>query len=123
VLARGFPHSNSAIVHAGCDAEPGSLKARFNIAGNPLYDQLCRDLDVPFQRIGSLVLAFSEEERHALLERGARCIPHCDFPARESRTPLRIPAPERPARLAHRQVAFSAGWCNDGSRQPGAACP
>jgi glycerol-3-phosphate dehydrogenase len=74
-LADGSTKANSAIVHAGFDAEPGSLKARFNVAGNLLYDQLCTELSVPFKRIGSLVLAFSEAELpalRALKQRGER---------------------------------------------------
>lgn len=65
--------ANSAIVHAGFDAKPGSLKARFNVEGNALYEQMCEELSVPFIRNGSLVLAFAEEELPALrdlLERG-----------------------------------------------------
>ncbi|MHB1394689.1 MAG: FAD-dependent oxidoreductase [Clostridia bacterium] len=54
--------ANSAIIHAGYDAKPGSLKAKFNALGNPMYDEICRGLDVPFKRTGSLVLAFSDEE-------------------------------------------------------------
>ena len=67
-IADGSTKANSAIVHAGFDAAPGSLKARFNVKGNTLYDQVCKDLDVPFKRIGSLVLAFSEAELPALRE-------------------------------------------------------
>jgi glycerol-3-phosphate dehydrogenase len=65
--------ANSAIVHAGFDAAPGSLKARFNAQGNACYETLCQELCVPFKRIGSLVLALSAEEAPALqvlLERG-----------------------------------------------------
>lgn len=58
--------ANSAIVHAGYDAKPGTLKARFNALGNPMYDRLCEELDVPFKRIGSLVLAFSEDDMQTI---------------------------------------------------------
>jgi len=54
--------ANSAIIHAGYDAKPGSLKARFNALGNPMYDVICKELDVPFKRTGSLVVAFNNEE-------------------------------------------------------------
>jgi glycerol-3-phosphate dehydrogenase len=72
-VADGTTKANSAIVHAGFDAQPGSLKARFNVAGNARYEALCRDLDVPFRRNGSLVLAFTPAELpalHDLLDRG-----------------------------------------------------
>lgn len=31
----GTSKANSAIIHAGYDAVPGTLKARMNVAGNP----------------------------------------------------------------------------------------
>lgn len=61
-VANGTTKANSAIVHAGYDAEPGTLKSKFNKLGNPMFDKLCSDLDVPFKRIGSLVIACNEEE-------------------------------------------------------------
>lgn len=57
-VSNGTTKANSAIVHAGYDASPGSLKARFNAEGNFMMDKLCKELDVPFKRIGSLVVAF-----------------------------------------------------------------
>jgi glycerol-3-phosphate dehydrogenase len=74
-VANGTTKANSAIVHAGYDATEGSLKAKFNVRGNELYEDICTELDVPFKRIGSLVLAFNEEEIetiHELYERGKR---------------------------------------------------
>ena len=67
-VADATTKANSAIVHAGFDAKPGSLKARFNVAGNAMYDQVCEELAVPFKRNGSLVLAFSDDELPALHE-------------------------------------------------------
>lgn len=61
-VANGTTKANSAIVHAGYDAEPNSLKARFNVEGNRMMEQICKELDVPFKRIGSLVVAFNDEE-------------------------------------------------------------
>ena len=37
----GCSKANTAIVHAGYDAKPGTNKARFNVLGNPMFDQLC----------------------------------------------------------------------------------
>ncbi|MBC8589813.1 NAD(P)/FAD-dependent oxidoreductase [Wansuia hejianensis] len=61
-VANGTTKANSAICHAGYDAEPNTLKARFNVEGNKMMEDICRELDVPFKRIGSLVVAFSQEE-------------------------------------------------------------
>lgn len=61
-VSNGTTKANSAIVHAGYDAIPGSNKAKFNVLGNKMYENLCKELDVPFKRVGSLVLAFDEED-------------------------------------------------------------
>ena len=58
---------NSAIVHSGYDPLPGSLKAKFNVLGNKMMGEVCSDLDVEFSRIGSITVAFSEEEDQTLL--------------------------------------------------------
>lgn len=60
----GFETSmaNSAIIHSGYDPKPGTLKAKLNVRGNSLYDEICKDLDVEFKRIGSLTLAFNDEQ-------------------------------------------------------------
>ena len=65
-VAEGASKANSAIVHAGFDAKPGTNKAKFNVAGNRMFEDVCRELKVPFKRNGSLVLAFGEEEEKAL---------------------------------------------------------
>ena len=67
-VAEGATKSNSAIVHAGYDAKPGTNKALFNVLGNALFEAWCSELDVPFRRNTSLVVAFSPEERSTLKE-------------------------------------------------------
>ena len=54
--------ANSAILHAGYDPKPGSLNARLNVEGAKLAKEICRKLDVPRKQLGSLVVAFSEED-------------------------------------------------------------
>ena len=71
-LAEGATKANSAIVHAGFDAKPGSNKARFNVLGNARFEALCRALDVPFVRNGSCVVGFGPEDRAKLEELRAR---------------------------------------------------
>ena len=71
----GTSKANSAIVHAGFDAEPGSLMARFNAEGNRMMPALCDELGVEFDNIGSLVVCTSEESLpglESLLERGRK---------------------------------------------------
>ena len=65
-VAEGASKANSAIVHAGFDAKPGTNKAKFNVLGNRMFENTCKELKVPFKRNGSLVLAFSDEERKSL---------------------------------------------------------
>ena len=72
-VCTGTSKANSAIVHAGFDAKPGSYKALFNVRGNEMMEPLCRDLDIPYHRCGSLVLSFDQADRpqlEALLQRG-----------------------------------------------------
>lgn len=71
----GTSKANSAIIHAGYDATPGSRKAHFNILGNALMDDLSKELDIPFTRNGSLVVCTRAQERNgllALLEKGKK---------------------------------------------------
>ena len=67
-VAEGASKANSAIVHAGFDAKPGTNKAKFNVLGNRMFEDVCRELKVPFRRNGSLVLAFGADEEKALVE-------------------------------------------------------
>lgn len=60
--------ANSAIVHAGYDAPSYKLKGKFNTTGNLMYDKVCDDLDVPFKRCGSLVVAHDEYEMATIHE-------------------------------------------------------
>ncbi len=61
-VAMGSSRANSAIVHAGYDAKPGTLKAELNVQGNRMMEQAAHELGVPFKRIGSLVLCFDEKD-------------------------------------------------------------
>lgn len=74
-VADGTTKANSAIIHAGYDAKEGTLMAKYNVWGNKVTSQLCKDLDVRIKNIGSLVVAFSEEEKpmlQTLFERGLK---------------------------------------------------
>lgn len=74
-VVMGATKANSAIVHAGFDAEPGTNKAKYNVEGNRLMEEVTAELSVPFKRNGSLVLAFAAEDLEtlrALKERGEK---------------------------------------------------
>jgi glycerol-3-phosphate dehydrogenase len=67
-VASGTTKANSAIVHAGEDPKPGTLKAKLNVRGNSMFDKLAEELDFPFKRNGSFVLCFNESDLPALEE-------------------------------------------------------
>ncbi|WP_294174879.1 NAD(P)/FAD-dependent oxidoreductase [uncultured Clostridium sp.] len=61
-VAMGTTKANSAIIHAGYDPKCGTLMAKYNVRGNDMFEKICSELSVPFKRIGSLVLAFNNED-------------------------------------------------------------
>lgn len=65
-VAMGTTKANSAIVHAGFDAETGTMKAKLNVRGTELMPKVCDELNVPLKLIGSLVVAYSEKEKETL---------------------------------------------------------
>ena len=67
-VCTGTSKANSAIVHAGFDAVPGTLKARFNVAGSRMMEGLSRELDFPYRRNGAVVVCFSEKDLPHLKE-------------------------------------------------------
>ena len=72
-VCSGTSKANSGIAHAGFDAAPGSLKAKMNIRGSQMMEELSRKLDFPYKRNGSLVLCFDGKDRphlEKLLEQG-----------------------------------------------------
>lgn len=74
-VCEGTSKANSAIVHAGFDADEGSLMAKLNVRGNEMMDKLTEDLDIPFKRNGSLVVCVRKDELdglNTLYERGVK---------------------------------------------------
>jgi glycerol-3-phosphate dehydrogenase len=65
-VCSGTSKANSAIVHAGFDAYPGSLKAKFNVEGSKMMEDLSRELDFPYQRNGSLIVCTKDQDRSVL---------------------------------------------------------
>ncbi len=72
-IGSGASSANSAIIHAGHDPVPGTLKAEMNRLANPMWDQLSSDLGIPFRRSGAYIVAIGDQEcgcLESLLERG-----------------------------------------------------
>lgn len=53
---------NSEVIHAGIYYPKDSLKAKLCIEGNQLLYQLCRNYQIPHQKIGKLIVALADEE-------------------------------------------------------------
>ena len=56
-VGMGASSANSAIVHAGYDPLPGTLKAKMNVRANAMWDNLAGELNFPFERRGDYVVA------------------------------------------------------------------
>ncbi len=74
-IGEGTSKANSGIIHAGFDAKPGTLKARFNVEGSKMMPDLAKKLGIPFMQNGSMVVALSDEDvphMQELYERGQK---------------------------------------------------
>lgn len=74
-ICAGQSRANTAIIHGGYDAKPGTLKAKYNVAGNAMFDDICEELEVRYRRNSSLVVSFDEADDGRLtelLERGRK---------------------------------------------------
>ena len=72
-VCREISKANSAIVYACYDNKSGSLKAEMTVRGNANMEQLCAELEVPFDRCGSMMVSFGERGEQTLrkkLEQG-----------------------------------------------------
>lgn len=67
----GISKANTGIVYTGYDNKPGSLKSRLCVQANEDFDRLCRELDVPFRRPGSLMVAYGPSAEAVLRKKYA----------------------------------------------------
>jgi glycerol-3-phosphate dehydrogenase len=65
-VSQGASKANSGVVHGGYDARHGTVKSELSHRGNQMFPQLESELHFGFQRLGSLVLAFNDEDVHQL---------------------------------------------------------
>lgn len=66
-VACGNSCRNTGMLHAGFTYKPGSLKAQCAVEGNLEFDQVAKELGVPFRRTGKLVVGFTELDRKNIL--------------------------------------------------------
>ncbi len=64
--------ANSAIVHSGYDPLPGTNKAKFNVLGNRMMEEVCKDLDVSFEKCGTMTVAIYDSQLPILDELAKR---------------------------------------------------
>ncbi len=67
-VARGSSCANSGIVHAGFDAKPGTLKAKLNVLGCSMMEEVTSSLGVPYKKNGSMVVGFGSEQDKTVKE-------------------------------------------------------
>ncbi len=64
----GTSKANSGIIHAGYDPEPETLMAKLNIEGVKLYPKWAEELHFDYKPIGSLVVAFGDNDDSIIKE-------------------------------------------------------
>lgn len=62
-VAVGATSRNDGCVHVGIDLTPKLVKHDYLIKGNAMYDELCDDMDVKFERTGHMMLMYYKWER------------------------------------------------------------
>lgn len=65
-VAEGTSKANNGMIHPGNAAMPFTLKAKLNVKGNAMYSKWAEELQFPFKRTGSLVLAYNKEQKKIL---------------------------------------------------------
>jgi glycerol-3-phosphate dehydrogenase len=75
-VCTGTSKANTALIHAGYNADSNKLKGRLNVRGNELYhERVQHELDVPIEWLGAMVVAEDEADipkLEAILENGQK---------------------------------------------------
>lgn len=62
-VGAGTSKANTALLHTGFDAKPGTLEARLVARGHELLSRYARGAGIPIERTGALLVAWNEEQR------------------------------------------------------------
>lgn len=65
-VGMGTSKASTAIWHTGFDAKPGSLEATLMRRSYPLMEDFMREVGSPFERIGGLLIAWTQEQLDTL---------------------------------------------------------
>ena len=82
-VGAGTSKANTAILHTGFDAKPGTLESRLVRRGSELLRSYAGAAGIPVERTGALLVAWTDEEVQALPGLRAKAVengyPHCDL--------------------------------------------
>lgn len=65
-VAEGTSKANNGMIHPGNATMPFTLKAKLNVKGNAMYSAWAEELNFPFKRTGSIILAYNRAEKKVL---------------------------------------------------------
>ena len=65
-VAYGTSGRMSGVVHAGFNNKTGTLMAKFCVEGNKGFEKICKELDIPYNKTGKVLVAFDEDDIKAL---------------------------------------------------------
>ncbi len=65
-VAVGATSRNDGCVHVGIDLMPSQVKHGYLIRGNAMYADMCKDLDVKFERTSHIMLMYYNWEKHLM---------------------------------------------------------
>lgn len=115
-IGMGASSANSAIIHAGHDPVPGTLKAEMNRLANPMWDTLSAELGIPFKRSGAYIVSIDE---------GCDCLETLRVRANENGVPSEIISDDEMKRREPRVNPLTSGALytpTAGMVDPFAAC-
>ncbi|ONI41819.1 FAD/NAD(P)-binding oxidoreductase [Candidatus Epulonipiscium fishelsonii] len=61
-ISEGTTKCNNGMIHSGYDTKPNSLKAIYGVKGNAMYTQWAEELGFHFNRTGSFVCGFNQDD-------------------------------------------------------------
>lgn len=67
-VAVGTTKANTAIIHAGYNADPEKLKGHLNVKGNQGIREAAEKLNIPYHEIGSLVVGLEDDNLNVIDE-------------------------------------------------------
>ena len=99
-VGAGTSKANTAILHTGFDAKPGTIESGLVARGYELLGEYASEVGIPTANLGALMIAWSAEQRDALpgIEAKARENGYEESPAGRSGGALRTRAQHRPGR-------------------------